>query len=285
MVQAAADINAREIYCRDKAAAEGSNFYYASLFEDAQQKQLLFAAFALHYEIVDCLTASPDPGVNRMKLHWWSEELEKLFQQQARHPVTSSLQPLVAEQQLTLPTILNYMTICESLISGQTITGFDDWLDILSTGLGQIWSVAAKITGTVDEADLKLLSRNGGVIFVLDLLQNYRLMAARGHDFLPEELLSKHNLKKDEIISSRELVAVKAVFEALITRLENELNSCFGALTATGRQTPLYHLIMNRLARTLCIEIRKDGYQLLQHRIALTPVRKLWIAYRTKWTV
>ena len=33
--------------------------------------------------------------------------------------------------------------------------------------------------------------------------------------------------------------------------------------------------------RTLLDEIERDGYQVLDRRIALTPLRKLWIAWRT----
>jgi len=40
-------------------------------------------------------------------------------------------------------------------------------------------------------------------------------------------------------------------------------------------------LIMAAIYRTLLEEIRRDGFNVLQQRIALTPLRKLWIAWKT----
>ena len=38
---------------------------------------------------------------------------------------------------------------------------------------------------------------------------------------------------------------------------------------------------MAAIYRTLLAEIRADGFRVLDQRIALTPVRKLWIAWKT----
>jgi len=40
-------------------------------------------------------------------------------------------------------------------------------------------------------------------------------------------------------------------------------------------------LIMAAIYRALLDEIERDGYAVLDHRVALTPLRKLWIAWKT----
>jgi phytoene synthase len=40
---------------------------------------------------------------------------------------------------------------------------------------------------------------------------------------------------------------------------------------------------MAQIYRTLLAEIRADGFHVLHQRIALTPLRKVWIAMRTHW--
>jgi phytoene synthase len=40
---------------------------------------------------------------------------------------------------------------------------------------------------------------------------------------------------------------------------------------------------MAAIYRTLLDEIARDGYRVLDRRIALTPLRKLWIATRAAW--
>jgi phytoene synthase len=39
---------------------------------------------------------------------------------------------------------------------------------------------------------------------------------------------------------------------------------------------------MAAIYRTLLDEIARDGYRVLDHRTALTPLRKLWIAWRAR---
>lgn len=38
---------------------------------------------------------------------------------------------------------------------------------------------------------------------------------------------------------------------------------------------------MAAIYRTLLTEIERDGFRVLRHRVELTPLRKLWIAWRT----
>jgi phytoene synthase len=41
--------------------------------------------------------------------------------------------------------------------------------------------------------------------------------------------------------------------------------------------------MMGNIYRTLLREIEATDFQVLHQRVALTPLRKLWIAMRTNW--
>ena len=41
--------------------------------------------------------------------------------------------------------------------------------------------------------------------------------------------------------------------------------------------------MMANIYRTLLREIESDGFRVLHQRTSLTPLRKLWIAWRTNW--
>ena len=53
------------------------------------------------------------------------------------------------------------------------------------------------------------------------------------------------------------------------------------ALPAEDRRTQRPGLIMAAIYRALLDEIERDHYRVLDRRIALTPLRKLWIAWKT----
>ena len=52
-------------------------------------------------------------------------------------------------------------------------------------------------------------------------------------------------------------------------------------LSAEDRHAQRAGLIMAAIYRTLLDEIARDGYRVLDRRTSLTPLRKLWIAWRT----
>ena len=41
--------------------------------------------------------------------------------------------------------------------------------------------------------------------------------------------------------------------------------------------------MMAAIYRTLLREIEAGGFQVLHQRVSLTPLRKLWIAWKTNW--
>jgi len=54
-------------------------------------------------------------------------------------------------------------------------------------------------------------------------------------------------------------------------------------LPAEDRRAQRPGLMMANIYRTLLREIEAEDFQVLHQRIALTPIRKLWIAKRTNW--
>ena len=253
-----AGLNAGD-YCREKAAPAGSNLYYALLYEAEAIKPRLQAVFALHYDVVDVLTASPDPGVTRLKLKWWMEEIERLFRGEPRHPVTTRLLPVLREADLDQRPLLEYLALMDSLVSRPGFAGLDDWFARLSGGLGRIWQLAAKVDGR-ESMQQDAAGFNGGTIFSLELLQNPPLLAARGHVLLPG-------------------AADHGMFQVLIDSIQSRLDEAYRGLQPA--RPPAYPLIMNRIAAATCAEFRRDGFyerfpargQVERHLLGVGPGR------------
>jgi phytoene synthase len=55
----------------------------------------------------------------------------------------------------------------------------------------------------------------------------------------------------------------------------------FAQLPAEDRKAQRPGLIMAAIYRTLLDEIEADGFQVLDRRTSLTPLRKIWIAGKT----
>ena len=63
--------------------------------------------------------------------------------------------------------------------------------------------------------------------------------------------------------------------------VERAYQRALAALPAEDNRSQRAGLAMGAIYRALLEEIRRDGYRVLQHRVALTPIRKLWIVWKT----
>jgi len=105
--------------------------------------------------------------------------------------------------------------------------------------------------------------------------------ARRGRIYLPQDDLARFDvapsslLRADHSQSFRELMA----FE--VGRTQQWYERALAQLPDADRKAQRPGLIMAAIYRTLLNEIARDGYRVLDRRTSLTPVRKLWIAWKT----
>jgi phytoene synthase len=64
-------------------------------------------------------------------------------------------------------------------------------------------------------------------------------------------------------------------------RAQRCYDEAFALLPAQDRRAQRAGLIMAAIYRAVLDEVERDGFRVLQHRISLTPLRKLWLAWKT----
>jgi phytoene synthase len=75
---------------------------------------------------------------------------------------------------------------------------------------------------------------------------------------------------------------VKKLLEFQIDRAQSYYYKAFNELPAADRKAQRTGLVMAAIYRTLLDEIRSGGTEkVLNQRISLTPLRKLWLAWKT----
>jgi phytoene synthase len=68
-----------------------------------------------------------------------------------------------------------------------------------------------------------------------------------------------------------------------VQRAREFYDKAFAALPAVDRRSQRPGLIMAAIYRALLDEIEHDGFQVLDRRFSLTPLRKAWLAWKTSW--
>ncbi|MGK0296953.1 MAG: phytoene synthase [Gammaproteobacteria bacterium] len=269
-----------EEYCRNKSAPDGSNLYYATLYESATNKHLIFSLFALHYELINCLSSSPDTGVIRIKYHWWHEEIDRLSLGNPRHPVTTALLPLIEINPFIIDYIRQHYSYIDTLLNNHKSNTLDDWKIHHYYGSGGLWECIEKSTSGLKKNPS--IINNGGIIFTLDIIQNISQLLLVVPDFFPASLLEKHKIKS--LKDTQNKAGVSDMFNEIIMEFESELNKIYSAITREKVKPAIYSMIMNKITSVVCKEIRHDNNKIMHHKIAITPLRKLWISWRIKIT-
>ena len=268
-------------YCQEKAAASGSSFYYSFLFLPPERRRAITALYAFCREVDDVVDESSDAQLAATKLAWWRQEVANLFAGKPHHPVTQALQrhlqPFSLSQQ-------NFNEIISGMEMDLTQTRYLDWKGLeryCYHVAGVVGLLAARIFGYTEPRTLEY-ARSLGIAFQLtNIIRDVGEDARKNRIYLPVEDLQKFNVPASEILGLRQSEAFTKLMQFEAGRARSHYEEAFRALPAADRRAQRPGLIMAAIYRTLLDEIERDGFAVLHRRTSLTPLRKLWIAWRT----
>ena len=272
-----------EDYCQYKAAPQGSNLYYSILFCPKPLQRSLYALHGFNAEIEHVIEECSDPGVARIKLQWWHEEIQRVYANQARHPVGKALIKLIAQHPIAEEQLHQIIQHVEHKLDSHTPDSYAALFDSLRSGPGLFWQLNAEICNYHDQRTPIAATELGCLIALFQILQNTYKDAVQGRLFLPQEELDRTNIKLADLATPNNKMT-HSFFATQFEQLMQQLNNNYSAFPNQDRRSQLCCLIMNRLITHTCKEIARDNYNLQQYKITLTPLRKLWIAWRTKVT-
>jgi len=270
-----------EEYCQQKAASSGSSFYYSFLFLPPNRRRAIIALYAYCREVDDVVDECLDPQIAATKLVWWRTELDRLYAGKPEHPVTQALLPVLKE--FTLPQE-QLLEIIDGMQMDLQQTRYLDF-KALSLYCYRVASVvgllAAEIFGYTDRATQKYAHDLGMAFQLTNIIRDVGEDARRGRVYLPIDELQRFNVPVADILNSRYSDNFKALMEFQIERAEQYYAQAMSQLPAADRKSQRPGLVMAAIYRTVLEEIKRDGCQVLSQRTSLTPIRKLWIAWRT----
>jgi len=98
---------------------------------------------------------------------------------------------------------------------------------------------------------------------------------------LPVNELQQFNVTAADILNARHSDNFDRLMQFQVTRAQGLYDEAFALLPKEDRRAQRPGLMMAAIYRTLLNEIERDGFHVLNQRIALTPIRKLWLAWKT----
>ena len=272
-------------YVQDKAAKSGSSFYYAFLFLPAPRRAAITAFYAFCREVDDVVDEVSDPGVGATKLQWWRHEVAQAWAGRPSHPVTQALLPLAADYAIEASHLLAVIEGCETDLQQTRFLDYAALQRYCHLVAGVVGEVAANIFGRTEAATVAYAHQLGLAMQLTNIIRDVGDDARRGRIYLPMSELQRFDVKAAELLRREAPWGYSDRFQALMRfqaqRAHAAYDSALKLLPEADRQAQKPGLMMANIYRTLLREIESQGFQVLQQRTSLTPLRKLWIATRT----
>jgi phytoene synthase len=270
-----------EEYCQQKAAQSGSSFYYSFLFLPPNRRRAITALYAFCREVDDVVDECQDPHIAATKLVWWRQELARLYAGKPEHPVTQALLPALAEFNLPHEHLLEIIDGMEMDLQQARYLDFKALSLYCYRVASVVGLLAAEIFGYQDRKTQKYAHDLGMAFQLTNIIRDVGEDARMGRIYLPIDELQRFEVTAADILNARYSDNFRHLMEFQIERAEQYYAQAMSELPAGDRKAQRPGLVMAAIYRTLLEEIKRDGCQVLTQRTSLTPVRKLWIAWRT----
>jgi phytoene synthase len=255
-------------YYQQSILRPGASLYYSLLFTPAAHKSALLCVESLWQQLKHIPFTCSDAGVARSKLYWWQEDLSKVPTGKAEHPINQQLTQVTQQYALD---ITHCIEVVHALFELLNHAQFADWAALAEYSrrtYGNIMRLRMQILANDDVAQLAgyadVLAQ---VIQLTELINHLKISLQRQLYLLPGVHAQSDNIPD--------------ALQTLYTELQRSRQCLTEFDHPTLRRAQLSNLILANIKFALLTEIQRDNFPVLQQRTTLTPLRKLWIAWRT----
>lgn len=269
-------------YVQQKAAASGSSFYYAFLFLNPPRRAAITAFYAFCREVDDVVDDMVDASVAATKLAWWQSEVKKAFAGQPTHPVLKALMPLAADYHIEERHLQAIIEGCQMDLSQTRYLDYPGLQRYCHLVAGVVGEVAANIFGQTDPQTTAYAHKLGQALQLTNIIRDVGEDALRGRIYLPVNELQMFDVKAHEILKRSYSDRFTALMKFQATRAQGLYDEALALLPQADRRAQKPGLMMASIYRALLCEIERDNFQVLHQRVSLTPLRKLWLAWKVQ---
>ena len=270
-----------DAYCQEKTAQSGSSFYYSFLFLPPERRRAITALYAFCREVDDTVDECTDQSIARIKLAWWRTEVSTMYTGAPTHPVMQALQPHLAVYKLDEK---HLQAIIDGMEMDLDQTRYLDYPALQR----YCWHVAsvvgilsASIFGISDDKTLQYAEKLGLAFQLTNIIRDVGEDARKGRIYLPVNELQQFSVTAADLLNARHSDKFEELMRFQVARAQAVYDEAFALLPRADRRAQRPGLMMAAIYRTVLNEIERDGYHVLKQRISLTPIRKLWLAWKT----
>ncbi|MDH5633014.1 MAG: presqualene diphosphate synthase HpnD [Gammaproteobacteria bacterium] len=268
-------------YCQQKAGSSGSSFYYSFLFLPPVQRQAMTALYAFCREVDDVVDDCTDTNVARATLNWWRAEVENTFNGKPQHPVTRALATSLEHFDLQDTYFHELIAGMEMDLTRHRYSNFDELKLYCYRAASVVGLLSARIFGYENNKTEEYAVELGIAFQLTNIIRDVGEDARRQRIYLPGDELSRFNVSEHELIELAPGPGFDSLMQFQAQRARQYYSNAFRLLPGSDRCRQRPGLVMAAIYSRLLDKLEQNRFPVLQKRLGLAPINKLWIAWRT----
>ena len=259
----------------------GTSFYWAMRFLPAEKRRALFGIYAFCRE-VDDIADGPDPKEKKKaRLGQWRDEIERLYGDQPRNPVTRALgraKEAFGLSKEDFHAVINGMEMDAG--DRVRITDMDElnlYCDRVACAVGRL---CVCVFGVGDEKGRELAFSLGQALQLTNILRDIAEDAERDRLYIPGDLLSAHDVTATDLSSVLESPGFSESCKVLAGIAAERFEQAEKVISRCEREKIRPAIMMIEVYRRILERLLGRGWRRLNLPVEISKPRKLWIAFR-----
>ncbi len=263
-----------------RATSPGSSRYYAVRMAPPALHNPLALIFEWQWELQAIYYRSTDPGIALTKLQWYRDELTRALNHQTQHPLLTVLAETVQRHQLPPQPFLDMADAVEMEIRGGVPKDIPALKEYGQLGSGNLLQLITLTSGGSEE-EFTCARQLGAPLRLIEIIRNLGQDFQLGACFLPLDLMEQHNLQPTQLAAPENKKALHSLLAILATQAKEWYASALEDISSRNHPALIPALALTASYNSLLSELESTNFTVLTQRTSLTPLRKLWISWRT----
>jgi NADH dehydrogenase [ubiquinone] 1 alpha subcomplex assembly factor 6 len=273
-------------HCASLVRSGDHDRFLSVLFAAESDREHLFALYAFNIEIARIRGQVSEPLLGEIRLQWWREGIEAIYQNQSvrQHPVLQALEMAIRDCRLPRQPFDAMIDAYGAALAAAQPASMADLERHIDATAGGLMRLAATITGgeSVSDAILRDAALTWGLT---GILRNIGFHASRRQIFLPAELTQATGLRSDLVFSGTNSQELQKVIKAVAENAGGHLAAARSAQSVLSRRL-LPALLPAVLSQLYLRQIARPDYNpfLIQPPIPAfrRQIRMAWAMWRRK---
>ena len=247
----------------DKNSYKKSSFGPAFLFLGKRRREALAVYYAF-CRLMDDIADEPDVKDRLAELSLWKEEIFRAFNGKAQTPLGQDIARMAPQYGMTQDRFLLLVEGMEADVQGRAYKDFEELQWYLWRVAGIVGLATLDILGIKGPQAQELARALGFAVQLTNIVRDVHEDAALGRVYLPEDLLAKHGLSRQDVLQNQNPARLAAVLAELAQKDKDFYRRAGEILRKLPARKTLPCRVMGSVYRTNLAKIEKTGFEFIR---------------------